>query len=52
MLVDVENKKPTEVDFMSGAIAHYGEVYGIPTSVNSLLIRLLKALENQYLSLK
>jgi len=49
MLVDVENKRPTEVDFMSGAIARYGNMYGIPTPVNLTLTNLLKAVENQYL---
>jgi 2-dehydropantoate 2-reductase len=50
MLIDVENKRPTEVDFMSGAIAHYGKMHGIPTPVNLTFTRLLKALENQYLN--
>jgi len=49
MLIDVENKRPTEVDFLSGAIACYGEKYKIPTPVNSFLTDLLKALENRYL---
>jgi len=48
MLVDVENKKPTEVDFMSGAIARYGKMHEIPTPVNSTFTNLLKAVENQY----
>jgi 2-dehydropantoate 2-reductase len=49
MLVDVENKRPTEVDFMSGAIARYGRRYGILTPVNSTFTGLLKTVENQYL---
>ena len=49
MLIDVENKRPTEVDFMSGAIARYGERYGIPTLVNSTFTSLLKTIENRYL---
>jgi len=49
MLIDVENKRPTEVDFMSGAIARYGTKYGILTPINSTLTDLLKTLENQYL---
>ena len=48
MLIDVENKRPTEVDFMSGAIARYGERYRIPTPVNSTFTNLLKAIENRY----
>jgi len=49
MLVDVENKRVTEVDFLSGAIVGYGERYGIPTPVNGVLTGLLKSLENRYL---
>jgi len=49
MLIDVENKRPTEVDFMSGAIARYGEKYNVPTPVNSVLTALLKTIESRYL---
>ncbi len=48
MLIDVENKRPTEVDFMSGAIANYGEKHGISTPVNTTFTSLLKAIENRY----
>ncbi|MGD8505284.1 MAG: ketopantoate reductase C-terminal domain-containing protein, partial [Candidatus Bathyarchaeota archaeon] len=48
MLIDVENRRSTEVDFMSGAIARYGERYGIPTPVNSTFTGLLKTIENRY----
>jgi len=49
MLVDVENKRRTEVDFMSGAIVSYGKRYGIQTPVNDVLTKLLKSSENTYL---
>jgi 2-dehydropantoate 2-reductase len=49
MLIDVENKRPTEVDFMSGAIARYGEKYNVPTPVNSVFTDLLKTIESRYL---
>ncbi len=52
MLIDVENKRPTEVDFMSGAIARYGEKYGVSTPVNSTFTGLLKTMENRYLKPK
>jgi 2-dehydropantoate 2-reductase len=52
MLVDVENGRRTEVDFLSGAIVRYGERYGVETSVNMVLTGLLKALENRYLEKK
>lgn len=49
MLVDVENKRPIEVDFMSGAIARYGEKFTIRTPVNSTFTNLLKTIENRYM---
>jgi len=52
MLVDVENKRRTEVDFLSGAIVRYGERFGVETPVNLVLTGLLKALENGYLKKK
>jgi len=52
MLVDVENKRRTEVDFLSGAIVRYGKHYRVETSVNMVLTGLLKALENTYLKKK
>ena len=48
MLIDVENRRPTEVDFMSGAIARYGGRYGIATPVNSIFTGLLKTIESRY----
>lgn len=48
MLIDVENKRPTEVDFLSGAITRYGEKYKIPTPVNSTFTALLKTIERRY----
>jgi len=52
MLVDVENRRMTEVDFLSGAIVEYGKRYGVETPVNMVLTGLLKALESNYLRMK
>jgi len=52
MLVDVENRRRTEVDFLSGAIVRYGRRFGVETPVNTVLTGLLKALENKYLKKK
>lgn len=49
MLIDVEQKRPTEVDFMSGATARYGEKYGISTPVNKIFTHILKGIESRYL---
>jgi 2-dehydropantoate 2-reductase len=48
MLIDVERKRPTEVDFMSGAITRNCAKHGIPTPVNSTFTHLLKTIENRY----
>jgi len=48
LLIDIENKRPTEVDFVSGAIARYGEKYNISTPVNSTFTGLLKTIESRY----
>jgi len=50
MLIDIENKRPTEVDFLNGAIARYGEKYRIPTPVNSTFTGLIKTIENRFRS--
>jgi 2-dehydropantoate 2-reductase len=49
MLVDVENRRRIEVDFLSRAIVGYGEQYAVETPVNMVVTKLLKALENRYL---
>lgn len=48
MLIDIENKRPTEVDFMSGAIAKFGEMYKVPTPLNSTFTGLIKTIESRY----
>jgi 2-dehydropantoate 2-reductase len=48
MLIDIERKRPTEVDFMSGAVALYGQKHNVPTPVNSVLTSILKGMESTY----
>lgn len=48
MLIDIENKRPTEVDFMSGAITRFGEKYNVPTPVNFTFTGLIKTIESRY----
>ncbi len=45
MLQDVLAKRPTEVDFMNGAIVKWGENQGIPTPLNKAVWELIKGLE-------
>jgi len=48
MLQDVLRKKPTEIDFINGVIVRQGQELGIPTPVNSLLVNLVKTIEESY----
>jgi len=45
MLVDVLNKRKTEIDFINGAIVRLGKKHGIPTPVNKTLTAAVKGLE-------
>jgi 2-dehydropantoate 2-reductase len=48
MLQDVLAKRPTEVDFMNGAIVAWGEQVGVPTPLNRALWALIKGLEDSW----
>lgn len=48
MLQDIEARRPTEVDFMNGAIVREGERLGIPTPLNRALWALVKGLEHSW----
>ncbi|HYX69528.1 MAG TPA: 2-dehydropantoate 2-reductase [Terriglobales bacterium] len=48
MLQDVEAGRPTEVDFMNGAIVRWGEKLGVPTPLNRAVWQLVKGLEHSF----
>jgi 2-dehydropantoate 2-reductase len=48
MLQDVLAKRQTEVDFMNGAIAEWGEKVGVSTPLNRALWQLMKGLEHSW----
>jgi 2-dehydropantoate 2-reductase len=48
MLQDVLAKRPTEVDFMNGAIVRWGDQFGVPTPLNRALWELVKGLEHAW----
>jgi 2-dehydropantoate 2-reductase len=50
MLQDVLHKKKTEIDFINGAAVVAGRAYGLALPVNETVCRLIKVLENSYLS--
>ena len=48
MLQDVLAKRPTEVDFMNGAIVRWGDELGVPTPLNRAMWELVKGLEHSW----
>ena len=46
MLMDIENKRRTEIDFMNGKFIEYGIRAGIETPYNNTLQSLVKGLES------
>ncbi|MFQ6128878.1 MAG: ketopantoate reductase family protein [Thermoplasmata archaeon] len=49
-LIDVECKRPTEIDFLNGKIVEYGKKHNIETPYNSAVVNLLKAKESLYMN--
>ncbi len=47
MLIDIENKRRTEIDFINGKFVEYGEQAGIETPYNITLRSLVKGLESR-----
>ncbi|HBF38165.1 MAG TPA: hypothetical protein DDW50_12695 [Firmicutes bacterium] len=45
---DIKNKKPTEIEFLNGAIYREGLKVGVPTPYNELLYKMVTILENTY----
>lgn len=49
MLIDVENRRPTEIEFLNGKIVECGLEHGVEVPYNLTITNLVKAIENQYL---
>lgn len=47
MLQDLQRGRPTEIDFLNGAVASRGAALGIPTPVNATLARLIRFRESR-----
>ncbi|MDR1272722.1 MAG: 2-dehydropantoate 2-reductase [Clostridiales Family XIII bacterium] len=45
---DVINKKPSEIDFLNGAVWKYGQEAGVPTPYNEVVTKLVHLLEATY----
>jgi len=48
MLLDILARRPTEVDFINGAIADWGEKLGVTVPLNRTLWRLVRGLEHSW----
>ncbi len=48
MLQDVQNRRPTEIDAINGAISCLGKKVNIPTPLNDEIIDQVKTIEKQY----
>jgi 2-dehydropantoate 2-reductase len=48
MLVDILEKRKTEIDYINGAIVNLGKKYDIPTPVNTTLVALVKGIEGGF----
>ena len=46
MLDDVRSGRPTEVDFITGALVREGERLGVPVPLHTAMYRLVKARES------
>ncbi len=49
MLIDVENERPTEIDFLNGKIVEYGRNLNVHTPFNQTIVALVKAIEGSYM---
>lgn len=45
MLQDIEAKRKTEVEMLSGVLGEMGRRYGVPTPINDTLFRMIRTLE-------
>ncbi len=48
MLEDVEARRPTEIDLITGALLREGERVGVPAPLHGALYRLVKAKEASF----
>ena len=48
LAADLARRRPTEIDYINGAIARLGKQHGIPTPINDTLIAIVKGIESHY----
>lgn len=47
--VDIENERPSEIDYINGAVVKLGKKHGVPVPVNQTLVTLVHGLQAHYL---
>ena len=48
--VDIENERPSEIDYINGAVVKLGRKHKVPVPVNETLVTLVHGLQAQYLN--
>ncbi len=48
--VDIENSRPSEIDYINGAVVALGQKHGVAVPVNETLVKLVHARQARYLS--
>lgn len=48
--VDIENERPSEIDYINGAVVKIGKKHGVPVPVNQTLVTLVHGLQSHYLN--
>jgi 2-dehydropantoate 2-reductase len=48
MLEDVDARRPTEIDLITGSLVHEAEQHGVPVPLHTALYRLVKAKESSW----
>jgi len=49
MCIDIENKTPTEIDYLGGKVVEYARLNGVATPFFTTMTNLVKAIEDRYL---
>lgn len=48
--VDIENSRPSEIDYINGAVVALGNKHGVPVPVNETLVKLVHGRQARYLN--
>ena len=48
--VDIENSRPSEIDYINGAVVSLAKKHGVPVPVNETLVTLVHAAQSHYLA--